>query len=119
MKCAWGCGWEGTAAEYNEHYKICPKKVCPRCNSTNVFLVRTDEIECITCGYRWKKGEVPKAEEAPQVEEEKTWLIRNETLLETEGTVEEPLQTPVETSKEDVEKTSEETSKGVSEPSEK
>jgi len=66
MKCPWGCRWEGTAAEYNEHYKICPKKVCPRCNSTNVFFIRVDEIECITCGHQWKKGKARKVEEAPE-----------------------------------------------------
>jgi len=69
MECPWGCGWEGTAAEYNEHYKICPKKVCPRCNSANVFFIQVDEIECITCGHQWKKGEAPKAEEASPPEE--------------------------------------------------
>jgi len=94
MKCAWGCGWEGTATEYTEHYKICPKKVCPRCSSTNVFFIRVDEIQCIVCGHTWKKGEV---------EEERTWLIRDKTLVEVEGRVEEPLETPVEAPEEFVE----------------
>jgi ribosomal protein L37AE/L43A len=83
MKCPWGCEWEGLAAEYTAHYKICPKKVCPSCNSTNVFFIRVDEIECITCGHTWKKGETLEIDEAPQAEEERTWLIRaraNETL---------------------------------------
>ena len=112
MKCPWGCGWEGTAAKYNEHYKICPKKVCPRCNSTNVFFIRVDEIQCIVCGYTWKKGEVPKVEETLPVEEERTWLIRDKTLVEVEGKVEEPLETPVEV----VEETSEETPEEAGEP---
>jgi len=69
MKCPWGCGWEGTASQYSEHYDICPAKVCPRCGGTSIFFFRVDEIECITCGHRWKKGEVVKVEEAPPVEE--------------------------------------------------
>jgi len=96
MKCYWGCGWEGTTSQYNEHYDICPAKVCPKCGSTNIFFFRVDEIECITCGHQWKRGEVVKVEEAPPAGEEKTWLIRDETLVEVEGSVEEPLETPEE-----------------------
>ena len=71
MKCYWGCGWEGTASQYNEHYNICSAKVCPKCGSKNTFFFRVDEIECITCGHQWKKGEVPKVKEEPPPEEEK------------------------------------------------
>jgi len=114
MKCPWGCGWEGTPSQYSEHYNECPAKVCPKCGSTNIFFFRVDEIQCIVCGHTWKKGEVPKVEEAPPVDEERTWLIRNKTLVETEGRVEEPLETPEEV----VEETSEETPEEADEPSE-
>lgn len=26
MTCPWGCGWEGTPAEYNKHYDDCPNR---------------------------------------------------------------------------------------------
>ena len=172
MECPWGCGWEGTASQYSEHYAICPAKVCPKCGSRNIFFFRVDKIECITCGHQWKKGEAPKVEEAPPPEEKvvtsktfkteeefrgwlreqkltaeprpgtglfkngdrvgtysetdegievdlidaETWLIRDETYVEVEGKVEEPLETPVEV----VEETSEETPvEEVGEPEQK
>jgi len=100
VKCYWGCGWEGTLSQYSQHYNICPAKVCPRCGGTNIFFLRVDEIECITCGHQWKKREEVKTKETLPAEEEKTWLIRDETLVEVEGIVEEPLETPVEESRE-------------------
>jgi len=69
--------------------EILPK--CPQCGSSNIFYRHErDEYECLSCRHKWRKGE-----EKP-VEEEKTWLIRDEALVEVEGRVEEPLETPVE-----------------------
>jgi len=71
MKCPWGYGWEGSPSQYAEHYNECPAKVCPRCGSTKIFFYRVDEIECLQCSNKWKKGEAPKVEEAPPPKEEK------------------------------------------------
>ena len=78
MKCPWCEEWEGPAAEYHKHYKECPAKVCPKCGSTNIFFYQKDAIECLTCGHRWKKGEVPKLEEAPPEKEKITKTFKTE-----------------------------------------
>jgi ribosomal protein L37AE/L43A len=90
MKCYWGCGWEGTPSQYSEHYNICPAKVCPKCGSTNIFFYRVDEIECLQCGNKWKKGEVPKVEEEKVItsktfkteEEFRDWLRKHKLTAE-------------------------------------
>jgi len=92
LTCPWGCGWKGSALDYLEHYNECPARVCPKCGSTDVFFHRKDAIECLTCGNRWPRKEVP--------EDAKTWLIRDEVFVEVEAgeemMVEKPLETPVE-----------------------
>jgi len=80
------------------------QKFAPSARAQIFSFFRVDEIECITCGHRWKKGEIPKVEEAPPPEEKlvdtETWLIRDTTYAKVEAeeevTLEEPLETPVE-----------------------
>jgi len=90
MRCYWCQEWEGTPSEYHEHYKVCPKKVCPRCGGTNIFFFRVDEIECITCRHQWKVEEAPPPEEEKVVpsktfkteEEFRDWLRKQKLTAE-------------------------------------
>jgi hypothetical protein len=47
------------------------QKFVPSAGAPIFSFFELDEIECLQCGNKWKKGEVPKVEEAPPPEEEK------------------------------------------------
>lgn len=75
--------------------QIFPK--CPDCASTNVFYnYKIKEYKCLNCGRKWSK-EKPE-EKIPELE--KSYLIRDETMMEVETeegvTLERPLETPEE-----------------------
>jgi len=79
--CPWGCGWKGSAIDYSEHYDECPARVCPKCGSTDVLFYRKEAIECLTCGNRWPRKEVPEAPEIPaEVPVEEKPEVKDEEL---------------------------------------
>lgn len=78
MKCPWECGWEGPPEEYAKHYDECPNKICPECGSTQIFFYKKDHLQCLVCGNKWKKGEIPKLKEAPPKKEKITKTFKTE-----------------------------------------
>lgn len=64
--CPWGCGWEGSAEEYSQHYLECPSKVCPKCGGRNVLFYQVSALKCETCGHKWERAKKEKALRIPQ-----------------------------------------------------
>lgn len=94
MKCPWECGWEGPPEKYAKHYDECPNKICPKCGSTQIFFYKKDHLQCLVCGNKQKKGEIPKLKEAPPEKERiiKTFKTEEEfhAWLTEQGLTAEP-----------------------------
>ncbi|MCL6579246.1 MAG: hypothetical protein K6T73_07650 [Candidatus Bathyarchaeota archaeon] len=66
------------------------QKFVPSAGAQIFSFFRVDEIECITCGHQWKKGEVPKVEEEKVIisktfkteEEFRDWLRKHKLTAE-------------------------------------
>jgi len=91
LKCPWGCGWKGSAEEYSKHYDECPARVCPKCRSSNIFFYRKDALECLKCGNKWPRKEVP-VEEKPEKPAQKIFKTEEEfrSWLKRQGLTAEP-----------------------------
>lgn len=91
LMCPWGCGWQGPAEEYSKHYDECPVRVCPKCGSSNIFFYRRDALECLTCGNKWPRKDVP-VEEKPEKPAPKIFKTEEEFhgWLERQGLTAEP-----------------------------